>query len=116
MLVQLTFDGVRNNISHGLNWFSAMPNEIPELHDTHQKVLAVIKDPKSFHGKDYDPHLTLLNSRDLKKSDSTTKLDIQIKDNFIFAVIDRNEVGQAFKIIRPLEEVKPVNNLLPSKM
>jgi 2'-5' RNA ligase len=98
--IKLTFEKVRNTISAGKNWFLLIPNEIRDLKLMHKNALKIIKEPKSLYDDDYDPHLTLLNSRDLQKNDDSYKINFPLIAEFFIAITNRDEVGQAFKIIR----------------
>jgi hypothetical protein len=108
--MQLTFETLRNTIDSGLNWYLLIPKELEELQKMHKKVLTIIKNPKSKSYPSYDPHLTLLNSRDLEKTDNENKLDSEIKMPFVIAITDRDKIGQATKVIR-CNHLNPVENI-----
>ncbi|MBV8801780.1 MAG: hypothetical protein JO131_02210 [Gammaproteobacteria bacterium] len=105
--IKLIFNKVKNTINAGKNWFSLIPNEVLALKFMHKNSLKIIKEPKNLYGDNYDPNLTLLNSLDLQKSDDAYKINVPLTAIFCIAITNRDEAGQAFKIIR-CNDVHPI--------
>jgi hypothetical protein len=44
-------------------WVSLIPEEVDSLHNIHHAIATIVKNPTNLSYADYDPHLTLLNSK-----------------------------------------------------
>lgn len=88
----ITFD---NNIF----WVSLMPDQRDILNEMHQIVANAIKSPIN---KSYDPHMTLINTKDseyIKMAIALEKTYSPISDNFVLAIGECDSIGQLTKSI-----------------
>jgi 2'-5' RNA ligase len=99
--LSLSYNDMQSSHHDALRWYSLMPNELKLLHDIHQKVLNVIAHPTNRHGDKYDPHLTLMNSRDITKPVAKINLPHPLSGQFTLMITDRDDVGQAMRVVRP---------------
>jgi 2'-5' RNA ligase len=78
------------------NWISLLPKQREELTKLHCLIAKIIKTPLNRSYTDYDPHLTLLNT----KSKITPKIpDLPIHDTFILSLGTSDKFGQFTSII-----------------
>ena len=88
----LTFD---NNIY----WISLVPSEVEILHKMHGKIAGGIKLPVK---KDFDPHMTLINTRDKSCEREVSKFLVSyelIGDDFVLKLGECDDVGQFTRFV-----------------
>lgn len=93
----------------GVCWVSLMPDHLRELYLIHLEVAAIIKKPLNAAFKDYDPHLTLLNSCNEEACSSfneSPQVSPPLKEQFTVALGLIDEVGQITKILDKLPQEK----------
>lgn len=106
-MLNLRFESIRDKSYSddspygGLSWISLMPNHLQELADVHLKIAKIIKHPLNHAYQDYDPHLTLLNSKNKAACLLLSGASIAppIEDDFILALGTIDAVGQLTKIL-----------------
>lgn len=84
-------------------WVSLMPNQRNLLNEMHIVVAKIVNSPSK---KSYDPHLTLINTRDSdykKMADKLIKIYSPISDDFALAMGECDEIGQFTKLIHTCE-------------
>ncbi len=87
-------------------WASLLPDNTDTLLKMHKAVASIINKPAK---QNYDPHMTLISSKDKSYQNAVTELSKDyspIKDTFILAIGESDDIGQLTKIVftRPLEE------------
>lgn len=84
-------------------WVSLMPNQRSTLNEMHQAVADSIKAPIN---KSYDPHMTLINTKNpeyKKMANDLSKSYTPIKDTFILSIGECDAIGQYTKLLHKSE-------------
>lgn len=119
--LHMTFDHHRsksypgNPKDAGVSWVSLMPDNLEELKDLHLQIADIIKKPLNAAFENYDPHMTLFNSKnqeacsEFNQNPQVTPLE----DDFtvVLGVID--DVGQITEIIYSNEELSHSRGMNP---
>ncbi|MBX3710206.1 MAG: hypothetical protein KIT56_09520 [Gammaproteobacteria bacterium] len=80
-------------------WVSLMPDHRTLLNDMHNVVSKIVNSPAK---KSYDPHLTLINTKDSeyeKMADKLIKTYSPISDEFVLSIGECDEIGQFTKLL-----------------
>ena len=98
--IELTFDQISCQTIHEINWIALIPDHLPELMRLHHLAAALVDNLLGTVGKDYDPHLTLINTYHADfKAIAQAMPFTPINDSFVIAVGESDDVGQLTKII-----------------
>lgn len=80
-------------------WVSLMPDQRTLLNDMHKVVAGIVNSPVK---KSYDPHLTLINTKDSeyeKMADKLIKTYSPISDDFVLSIGECDGIGQFTKLL-----------------
>lgn len=91
-----------NSIAEDGSWISLIPNHIAELNLLHQRIAKMIKYPTNAAWEHYDPHLTLLNTKDLPLCQAIatpTLVNPPFEDQFSLVLGTSDAVGQLTHIL-----------------
>ncbi len=86
----------------GVCWVSLIPDQQDELTRIHWEIAQIIKTPLNAAFADYDPHLTLFNSKEEKTChlfNSNPKVQPPFQDHFKIALGLIDDVGQITEIL-----------------
>lgn len=87
------------SFDHKIFWISLMPDQRTLLNDMHSVVAEIVNSPAK---KSYDPHLTLINTKDNeyeKMADKLIKKYSPISDDFVLSIGECDEIGQFTKLL-----------------
>lgn len=111
--IELTFLSVScKTFDNCTYWAALLPDKEDILLDMHNKVAELIKDPIN---KPYEPHMTLINTKDKRYESRVIDLEKRyqaIKDKFILSIGHCDEVGQFTKVLYQRSLTTPHNNTL----
>ncbi len=88
----------------GLCWVSLMPDKLDQLKEHHLKIAKIIGQPLNASFGQYDPHMSLFNSRDevaCAEFNRHTQITPPFEDDFIVVLGYLDNVGQITEIIYP---------------
>lgn len=98
--LQLTFSEFSCVTKLNLNWISLLPDKIDILKKMHSEVALIIKAPLNKSFKEYDPHMTLINSKDPSYQKAIEKISYDpLTDKFVLALGRSNEIGQFTEVL-----------------
>lgn len=98
--VRLTFNEFSCVTKQNFNWISLLPNEIDVLNKIHSKITSIIKTPVRNSIKEYDPHMTLINSQDPNYQRAIENISYSpLMDTFVIALGKSDGVGQFTEVL-----------------
>ena len=110
--VSLTFNQYSCGLYGQFNWISLLPKESEVLNQLHQTVANIVPNPTT---KNYDPHLTLINT--LKEKEDEFKIEaarlsntsFSLEDTFVLSLGKSDPLGQFTEIIYQCEAKSSFN-------
>lgn len=98
--LQLTFSEFSCVTKLSLNWISLLPDKIDILKKMHSEIASIIKTPLNKSFKEYDPHMTLINSKDPSYQKAIEKISYApLTDKFTIALGRSDEMGQLTEVL-----------------
>lgn len=88
--------------NHITSWVSLLPNYSEKLIEMHQIVTNIVKKPSSKSYQEYDPHLTLINTKDKNYrqfSENVANSYHPISDTFSLSLGKSDDIGQFLKTV-----------------
>ncbi len=99
----ITFDG-------NIFWVSLLPDNCDALHKMHDFIASILQLPVK---KTFDPHMTLINTRNEKYEQEVAKLSGSYKpiaDSFILSLGASDDIGQLTQIIHRYDTRKTITH------
>lgn len=95
--------------NNSIFWVSLLPDQGDKLAEMNRIVSDIIKNPASKSKSDYDPHMTLINTKNSEYkqlADKVEKSYTPISDKFILSLGKSDDIGQYTKMLYKCE-LKP---------
>ncbi|MFJ1270094.1 hypothetical protein ACD661_16165 [Legionella lytica] len=109
--INLSFDSFSCiTFDNEIFWISLLPTETEDLHNINQQITSMLKIESS---RLYDPHLTLLSTKDAyyeSKAEQNIGEYKKIADDFILSMGECDEIGQFTKILFQCELTSSCKN------
>jgi 2'-5' RNA ligase len=100
--IQLVFEKFSCMTGYNSFWVSLLPNHSDLLTNMHNVITNLVKDPIKKISDHYDPHMTLMNSKEVKYENAVKTFSnsyIPIQDTFILALGKSDDFGQLVEVI-----------------
>lgn len=101
---EFTYTTYKDNIYY----ISLIPENSVRLHEIHQLVASIVKEPLNLAYAEYDPHVTMINTHrtDCEKSIAeVASVSLPIQDNFVLTLGTCDAGGQMSEIISLADKI-----------
>ena len=98
--IEVTLQAISYTSGNDRDWIALLPKHIDDLTHLHRLIAVLVPNPLGKCFKNYDPHLTLINTQDENCKASVAKFSTPaITDKFILSLGLSDEVGQYKEVI-----------------